>query len=108
MTNTPSQDDALILDSLERFLARDVKPYVRELEHDDVYPAEIVEQMKALGLFGATIPEEYDGLGLSYPPQKKSPIPGWRLGVIIRQFRGPDLLDVWGRFRQAQPTQTVG
>jgi len=65
MTNTPSQDDALILDSLERFLARDVKPYVRELEHDDVYPAEMVEQMKALGLFGATIPEEYEGLGLS-------------------------------------------
>ena len=65
MTNTPSQDDALILDSLERFLTRDVKPYVRELEHDDIYPAEIVEQMKALGLFGATIPEEYEGLGLS-------------------------------------------
>ena len=57
--------DAMILDSVARFLERDVKPYVRQLEHDDTYPAEIVEKMKALGLFGATIPAEYGGLGLS-------------------------------------------
>ena len=57
--------DAMILDSVGRFLERDVKPYVKQLEHDDTYPAEIVEKMKALGLFGATIPAEYGGLGLS-------------------------------------------
>ncbi|MGA9868035.1 MAG: acyl-CoA dehydrogenase family protein [Acetobacteraceae bacterium] len=57
--------DELILDSVARFLQRDVKPYVKQLEHDDEYPAEIVERMKALGLFGATIPAEYGGLGLS-------------------------------------------
>ncbi|MEO9189573.1 MAG: acyl-CoA dehydrogenase family protein [Acetobacteraceae bacterium] len=56
--------DAMILDSVARFLQRDVKPYVRQLEHDDTYPAEIVERMKELGLFGATIPAEYGGLGL--------------------------------------------
>jgi len=56
--------DALILDSVAKFLERDVRPHVRRLEHDDVYPTEIVERMKALGLFGATIPEEYGGLGL--------------------------------------------
>jgi hypothetical protein len=31
---------------------------VANLEHDDVYPAEMVEQMKELGLFGATIAQE--------------------------------------------------
>jgi alkylation response protein AidB-like acyl-CoA dehydrogenase len=58
-------DEALILDSVRRFLEREVKPHVHRLEHDDIYPEAIVERMKALGLFGATIPAEYGGLGLS-------------------------------------------
>ena len=59
------EQDALILDSVDRFLERDVKPYVRELEANDTYPAEIVEKLKQLGLFGATVDPEYGGLGLS-------------------------------------------
>jgi len=58
-------EDALILDSVRRFLEREVKAHVHRLEHDDIYPEEIVERMKALGLFGATIPGDYGGLGLS-------------------------------------------
>ncbi len=58
-------DEALVLDSVERFLERDVKPYAHDLEAGDTYPADIVEKMKALGLFGATIAPEYGGLGLS-------------------------------------------
>ena len=64
----PTEDaaqDQLILDSVGRFLDREVKPHVHALEHDDIYPEEIVEGMKALGLFGATIGTEYGGLGLS-------------------------------------------
>jgi alkylation response protein AidB-like acyl-CoA dehydrogenase len=57
--------DALILDSVRRFLDREVKPHVHRLEHDDIYPEEIVAGMRALGLFGATIAAEYGGLGLS-------------------------------------------
>jgi alkylation response protein AidB-like acyl-CoA dehydrogenase len=38
---------------------------VLALEHDDIYPQDMVEQMKALGLFGATIGQGYGGLGLS-------------------------------------------
>src|SRR6516164_9809754 len=59
-----NDQEALILDSVARFLDREVKPHVHALEHDDIYPAEIVEQMKELGLFGATIAAEYGGLGL--------------------------------------------
>src|SRR5690242_21402016 len=62
-----SEQDTLILDSLGRFLDREVKPHVHALEHDDIYPADIVEGMKALGLFGATIGADYGGLGLSAP-----------------------------------------
>ena len=57
--------DEQMLASIEKWLERDVRPHVMALEHDDIYPAEMVEQMKALGLFGATIAPEYGGLGLS-------------------------------------------
>ena len=50
---SPTNDqEALILDSVDRFLERDVRPTVHELEATDTYPDEIVEKMKALGLFG--------------------------------------------------------
>ncbi len=58
-------DEALILDSVDRFLEVDVKPYVHALEAADEYPTEIVEKMKELGLFGCLIKPEYGGLGLS-------------------------------------------
>ncbi len=59
------EQDRLILDSVRRFLEREVKPHVHRLEHDDIYPEDIVERMRTLGLFGATISTEYGGLGLS-------------------------------------------
>ena len=59
-----AEQEALILDGIERFLDRDVRPHVAALEHDDIYPEDIVEKMKEMGLFGATIAEEYGGLGL--------------------------------------------
>ena len=64
----PREDDsqeALILQSVERFLEREVRPVAHKLEAADEYPAEIVGKLKKLGLFGATIAPEYGGLGLS-------------------------------------------
>jgi alkylation response protein AidB-like acyl-CoA dehydrogenase len=66
-TVQPAADDgqeALILQSVDRFLERDVRPVVHALEAADTYPAEIVEKLKTLGLFGATIAPEFGGLGL--------------------------------------------
>ena len=60
-----TEQDDLILESLDRFLTRDVEPHVMELEHNDIWPEEIVAKMADLGLFGAIIREEYGGLGLS-------------------------------------------
>jgi alkylation response protein AidB-like acyl-CoA dehydrogenase len=53
-----------IIETVRRFVAKEVIPVASELEHEDRYPAEIVEQMRSLGLFGVTIPESYGGLGL--------------------------------------------
>ncbi|SAL30830.1 Acyl-CoA dehydrogenase [Caballeronia terrestris] len=59
------ENEALILDMLERFLKSEVRPYVHALEAADEYPHEIVEKMKEMGLFGCLIAPEYGGLGLS-------------------------------------------
>src|SRR5258708_9005263 len=58
-------DEAQILDTIDRWVERDLRPIVREYDHADRYPAGVVEQMKELGLFGATVGAEYGGLGLS-------------------------------------------
>ncbi len=59
------EQERMILDAVDRFLEKDVAPYAHALEAEDTYPVEIVEKMKELGLFGATIGEEWGGLGLS-------------------------------------------
>ena len=56
--------DALI-DTVRRFVAERLRPLEAEVEEADAIPAHIVEEMKALGLFGLSIAEEYGGLGLT-------------------------------------------
>src|ERR1700677_3518476 len=53
-----------IIETVRHFVEREVIPVASDLERSDTYPEKIVEQMRALGLFGVTIPEEYGGLGL--------------------------------------------
>ncbi len=60
-----NDEEIAVLNSVDQFLARDVKPFAHDLEIADEYPHEIVAKMKELGLFGATINPEYGGLGLS-------------------------------------------
>jgi alkylation response protein AidB-like acyl-CoA dehydrogenase len=55
-----------VIDAVRRFVDRDVIPVASELEHADEYPHELVATMRELGLFGATIPVEHGGLGLSF------------------------------------------
>jgi alkylation response protein AidB-like acyl-CoA dehydrogenase len=66
-SSVSAQDERQMLDEIGRWLERDVRPQVLELEHRDVYPAAMVEQMKAFGLFGATIAPEYGGLAEKGP-----------------------------------------
>jgi len=55
---------AEIIETVRKFVAREVIPVASDLEHADAYPEEIVATMRELGLFGITIPEAYGGLGL--------------------------------------------
>ena len=71
MSSVPSPDDrsalsAQIVDTVRRFVQREVIPVASRYEQADEYPQPLVDRMKELGLFGATIPEEWGGLGLDY------------------------------------------
>jgi alkylation response protein AidB-like acyl-CoA dehydrogenase len=57
-------EERQLLDTIDRWVERDVKPIVKKHDHEDLWPADTVEQMRELGLFGATISQQYGGLGL--------------------------------------------
>jgi alkylation response protein AidB-like acyl-CoA dehydrogenase len=63
--DTAAEQDRVMLDAIDRFLEREVRPHVRALEAADEYPRELADRLAALGLYGATISPEYGGLGLS-------------------------------------------
>jgi alkylation response protein AidB-like acyl-CoA dehydrogenase len=60
----PDAEHAL-LDAIRKWLEKDVRPQASRLEHDDVWPAQMVAQMQAFGLFGAVLDPKWGGLGLS-------------------------------------------
>ena len=65
LRHTDPAEEAALLDAIERWLEKEVRPQVMQLEHDDIYPREMVKTMKAMGLFGAVLDPKWGGLGLS-------------------------------------------
>ena len=61
-TEVRNQIVALVRD----FVRREVEPIAREYDNEDIYPQQLIEPMREMGLFGITIPEEYGGLGLDH------------------------------------------
>lgn len=60
-----TDDQQAFVDAIETWVEKELRPAARKYDLADEYPHDIVEQMKELGLFGATIGEQYGGLGLS-------------------------------------------
>src|ERR1700744_6677745 len=67
MMTTLNADEEILVKTVRQFVDRDVRPVVRELEHGDVYPERLIEQMKQLGVYGLCVPEEYGGNPVSGP-----------------------------------------
>jgi alkylation response protein AidB-like acyl-CoA dehydrogenase len=57
-----SEEHQMFRHTIRDFVNREIRPVAREWEHEGRYPAEIVETMKKMGLFGITIPAEWGGL----------------------------------------------
>ncbi len=86
-----TEDQSEILKAVRQFVEERILPVATELEHADEYPQEIVDGLKELGIFGLTIPEEYDGLGeslLTYALCVEEIARGWMSvsGVINTHF----------------------
>ncbi|MFL5625345.1 MAG: acyl-CoA dehydrogenase family protein [Ktedonobacteraceae bacterium] len=66
MDTTLDPERQMVIAEVRRFVDREVIPVAHELEHDDTYPIELIEKLKTLGIFSATIPEAYGGLGFDF------------------------------------------
>ncbi|MFL5693992.1 MAG: acyl-CoA dehydrogenase family protein [Ktedonobacteraceae bacterium] len=66
MDTTLDPERQMIIAEVRRFVDREVIPVAHELEHSDTYPLELIEKLKTLGIFSATIPEAYGGLGFDF------------------------------------------
>ena len=62
-----NDDEAYLVATVRRFIDREVKPSVREMEHANEYPERWIEQMKAIGIYGLAVPEEFGGTPVSMP-----------------------------------------
>ena len=60
------EDQRLVARTVREFVDREVIPVASEMEHRDEYPDALVETMKALGLFGLNVPDEYGGSDVDY------------------------------------------
>jgi alkylation response protein AidB-like acyl-CoA dehydrogenase len=86
-----TEDQLELLKLVREFVDEQVIPVATQLEHADEYPAEIVEGMKEMGIFGLMIPEEYGGLGeslLTYALTVEEIARGWMSvsGIINTHF----------------------
>jgi alkylation response protein AidB-like acyl-CoA dehydrogenase len=53
-----------IVATVRQFVDRDAVPVASALERANAYPEALIEQMKALGVYGLVVPEQYGGLGV--------------------------------------------
>src|SRR6201986_5360772 len=92
---------------VRQFADEQITPNAEHYAHEDEFPEPIVEQMKELGLFGVTIPEEYGGMGLdlaTYPMILEELSRGWISisGIVNTHFIGSYLLMKFGTEEQRQ------
>ena len=102
-----TDEQKAITEMVHQFADEQILPNAEHYDHEDTFPEPIVEQMKELGLFGVTIPEEYGGMGLdltTYAMIVEELSRGWISisGVINTHFIGSYLLMKFGTEEQKQ------
>ena len=102
-----TDEQQAITEMVRQFADEQILPNAEKYDHEDSFPEPIVEQMKELGLFGITIPEEYGGLGLdltTYTMVVQELSRGWISisGIINTHFIGSYLLMKFGTDEQKQ------
>jgi alkylation response protein AidB-like acyl-CoA dehydrogenase len=110
-TTTPlgeiTDEQRAITEMVHQFADEQIIPNAEHYDGEDSFPEPIVEQMKELGLFGVTIPEEYGGMGLdltTYAMIVEELSRGWISisGIVNTHFIGSYLLMKFGTEEQKQ------
>jgi len=96
-----------MIEMVREFVEKEVIPVADEMEHADEYPEAIVEQMKEMGLFGITVPEEFGGIGETLTTYALTVVElarGWMSlsGVLNTHFMGCYLINRFGTDEQKQ------
>ena len=102
-----TDEQRAICEMVHQFADEQILPNAEHYDHEDAFPEPIVEQMKELGLFGVTIPEEYGGMGLdlsTYAMIVEELSRGWISisGIVNTHFIGSYLLMKFGTEEQKQ------
>jgi len=102
-----TDEQRAITEMVRQFVDEQIIPKAEHYDHEDLFPEPIVEQMKELGLFGVTIPEEYGGMGLdltTYAMIVEELSRGWISisGVVNTHFIGSYLLMKFGTDEQKE------
>src|SRR6184192_2837673 len=102
-----TDEQRAITEMVRQFADEQILPNAEHYDHEDAFPEPIVAQMKELGLFGVTIPEEYGGMGLdltTYAMIVEELSRGWISisGVVNTHFIGSYLLMKFGTEEQKQ------
>jgi alkylation response protein AidB-like acyl-CoA dehydrogenase len=102
-----TDEQRAICEMVRQFADEQILPNAEHYDHEDSFPEPIVEQMRELGLFGVTIPEEYDGMGLdlsTYAMIVEELSRGWISisGIVNTHFIGSYLLMKFGSEEQKQ------
>jgi alkylation response protein AidB-like acyl-CoA dehydrogenase len=100
-----TDEQKAITEMVRQFVDNEVLPIAEEYDHEDKFPEAVVEQMRELGLFGVTIPEEYGGMGLdltTYAMIVEELSRGWISvsGIVNTHFIGSYLLIKFGTDEQ--------
>jgi alkylation response protein AidB-like acyl-CoA dehydrogenase len=102
-----TDEQRAITEMVRQFVDEQVLPIAEKHDHEDSFPEAVVEQMKELGLFGVTIPEEYGGMGLdltTYAMIVEELSRGWISisGIVNTHFIGSYLLMKFGTDEQKE------
>src|SRR6201996_9484627 len=102
-----TDEQKAITEMVRQFADEQIIPNAEHYDHEDEFPEPIVEQMRELGLFGVTIPEQYDGMGLdlqTYAMIGEEPSRDWLSisGIVNTHFIGSYLLMKFGTEEQKQ------
>jgi alkylation response protein AidB-like acyl-CoA dehydrogenase len=102
-----TDEQKAIIEMVRQFVDEQIIPKAEHYDAADEFPGPIVEQMKELGLFGVTIPEEYGGMGLdltTYTMIVEELSRGWISisGVVNTHFIGSYLLMKFGTDEQKE------